>query len=38
LHRQGSLAEAEGGYRKIPKEDPAHWQALHQRRELANFK
>jgi tetratricopeptide (TPR) repeat protein len=30
LHRQGSLAEAEGGYREILKEDPAHWQALHQ--------
>jgi tetratricopeptide (TPR) repeat protein len=34
LHRQGSLTRAEDGYHKILKEDPAHWQALHQLGEI----
>jgi tetratricopeptide (TPR) repeat protein len=34
LHRQGRLSEAEAGYREILKDDPAHWQALHQLGEI----
>ena len=34
LQRQGRLTEAEVGYRDILKDEPAHWQALHQLGEI----